>query len=99
MIAQATFTQRHSSGNVGRFPYDRMPTLKIFAVIQKKRAMVTIDTPIVVRTWDIGGSATSVRMNIVIGQNTGASEKPTARPESGLVISPASRNHGSIMIM
>ena len=83
---------------MGRFPYDRIPTRKIFAVNQKNTAIVASETAIVVITCVIGGSATSVRMNIVIGPNTGASEKPTARPESGFVIRPASRIQGSIMI-
>jgi hypothetical protein len=30
----ATFSQRQSSGIVGRLPYDRMPVRKIFAVTQ-----------------------------------------------------------------
>ena len=47
----------------------------------------------------IGGSPTSVRTNIVSGPNTGASEKPTASGESGLVMMAAIRNQGSIMIM
>jgi len=31
---------------VGRFPYERMPTRKIFAVIQKNIRMVAIETRI-----------------------------------------------------
>ena len=61
------------------------------------KAIVAIETPIVVAICSGGGSATSVRMNIVIGPKTGASEKPTAILESGLVMRPASRNHGSII--
>src|SRR4029079_16415583 len=93
---QATLSQRTSSGIVGRFPYDRMPTRKIFAVIQKKTEIVTIETAMDRRTCHIGGSATSVRTNMVSGPNTGASEKPIASDESGFVMIAAIMNHGSI---
>ena len=33
--SQATLSQRQSSAGLGRLPYDRIPTRKIFAVIQK----------------------------------------------------------------
>src|SRR5712691_6242683 len=94
---QATFTHLQSSGSVGRLPYERIPTRKIFAVAQKKAAIVAMETRIDSRMCQMGGSETSVRTYIVIGPNTGASEKPTERFESGLVMMPKSRNHGSIM--
>src|SRR5689334_20680891 len=99
MNAQATFSQRMSSGMVGRLPYERMPTRKIFAVTQKNTTIVAIATTIDNATCHIGGSDTSVRTYMVSGPNTGESEKPTARLDSGLVRMPAIRNHGSIMIM
>src|SRR5438552_4586037 len=68
----ATFIHRHSSGIVGRLPYERMPTRKIFAVAQKKAAIVTRETRIETAMCQSGGSETSVRTNIVIGPKTGA---------------------------
>src|SRR6266540_821352 len=96
---QATFTHLHNSGMVGRFPYERMPTRKIFAVAQKKAAIVAMEMRIDNRMCHMGGSATSVRTYIVIGPKTGAREKPTERFESGFVMMATRRNHGSIMIM
>src|SRR5581483_271318 len=93
----ATFNHRTSSGIVGRLPYDRIPTRKIFAVTRKKSVMVAIETRTVRTMCHSGGSATSVRRNIVIGPKTGASEKPTASDESGFVISTATKNHGDII--
>src|SRR5215212_9209662 len=84
---------------VGRFPYERMPTRKIFAVAQKKTRMVTSDTPIDSAMCHSGGSEATVRANIVTGPNTGASEKPTESDESGLVMMAIIMNHGSIMII
>src|SRR2546430_839177 len=85
-MAHATFIQRHSSGIVGRFPYERMPTRKIFAVAQKKTKMVAMETAIDRAMCHIGGSDATVRANIVTGPNTGISEKATAICESGLVM-------------
>src|ERR1041385_5816820 len=84
---------------VGRFPYDRMPTRKTFAVTRKKSVMVMMETTIETAMCQSGGSATSVRRNMVIGPKTGASEKPTASCESGFVINTATRNQGSIISM
>src|SRR6266849_4198962 len=76
-----------------------MPTRKILAVTQKKARMVAIEMAIDNRMCHTGGSETSVRTNMVIGPNTGDSEKPTDSDESGLVMMATIRNHGSIMIM
>src|SRR5712692_9491486 len=74
-----------------------MPIRKIFAVAQKKAQMVAIDTRMDTTMCHMGGSATSVRTYIVIGSNTGASDNPMAMFESGFVMMPTSRNHGSII--
>src|SRR5947209_7654939 len=98
-ISHATLSHLHSSGMVGRFPYERMPTRKIFAVAQKKAKIVAMEMAIESRMCHTGGSETSVRTNIVIGPNTGESDMPTDIVESGLVMIANIRNHGSIMIM
>src|SRR6266545_2779967 len=95
--AQAIFNHRHSSPIVGRLPYERMPTRKIFAVTQKNTQIVAMETAIEIRRCTIGGSETSARTNIVSGPKTGEREKPMARPESGLVMIANIRNHGSII--
>src|SRR6478672_3392495 len=71
-----------------------MPTRKIFAVTQRKSAIVAIETRIETAIWIGGGSETSVRTYIVIGPKTGDIEKVVASVESGLVIRPTTRNHG-----
>ena len=98
-VVYATFIQRHNSGMVGRFPYDRIPTRKIFAVISRKAATVAAETIIDTRTCTIGGSLTSVRTNIVSGPNTGAIDNTTNIGVSGLVMSGPIKNTGSIITM
>src|SRR5258708_2898846 len=93
----ATFIQRRNSGIVGRLPYERMPTRKIFAVAQKNPATVAMETRMLSAICDIGGSATRIRTNIVNGPNTGAIERPTTNGESGFVIRTMIRNHGNII--
>src|SRR5437899_2722307 len=95
--AYATFIQRHNSGMVGRFPYERMPTRKTFAVAQKKTKMVTSETTIDTAMCQIGGSDATVRANIVTGPKTGISENATAICESGLVMIGIMTNHGIII--
>jgi hypothetical protein len=62
---------------VGRFPYDRIPTRKTFAVAQKNTAMVTSETAMETAMCHAGGSDATTRANMVTGPKTGASEKPT----------------------
>src|SRR5688572_6600040 len=95
----ATLIQRQSSGIVGRLPYDRIPTRKIFAVAQKNTAIVAMEIRIVRAMCHIGGSATRIRTYIVIGPKTGESENATDSGESGFVMIATRRNHGSIMII
>src|ERR1051326_7810955 len=71
-----------------------MPTRKIFAVTQRKNAIVAIETTIEMAIWNAGGSETSVRTYIVIGPNTGDMEKLVESVESGLVIRTSRMNHG-----
>src|SRR5262245_7489673 len=95
----ATRIHLMSSGSVGRFPYERMPTRKIFEVTQKNAEIVAMAITIESRTCHIGGSETSVRTYIVSGPKTGESEKATLSVDSGFVRIAAMRNHGSIMTM
>src|SRR5258705_4154430 len=95
--AYATFIQRHSSGIVGRLPYERIPTRKIFAVPQKKTKIVASDTTIDTAMCHTGGSEATVRANMVTGPNTGIIEKATAIEESGLVMIGIITNHGTII--
>src|SRR5829696_3205021 len=83
---------------VGRLPYERMPTRKIFAVTQKKTRIVAIDTEIATRMCQTGGSLTSVRTNMVIGAKIGESENATANGASGLSTIGIIRIQGMSMI-
>lgn len=64
---QAAFSQRQSSGIVGRFPVARRPARKIFAVAFKRNAIVAMERRSESATCHAGGSETRIRMNIVIG--------------------------------
>src|SRR5512143_446822 len=93
----ATFIQRQSSGTVGRFPYDRRPRRKIFAVTQKKKTTAPEASATDNRTCQSGGSETRTRMNIVIGVQIGIRERTVERVESGFMTIGMTRNQGSIM--
>src|SRR5258708_11011131 len=68
----ATFIQRHNSGIVGRLPYERMPTRKIFAVAQKNPATVAMETRMLSAICDIGRPATRNPRHIPHGSDTKA---------------------------
>ena len=74
------------SGSVGRLPYIKIPTLKIFPANQMKNIMVPIKMIIDNKISVNGGVWTEIRVNIVIGEKNGIIDEILLRLLVGLLI-------------